>query len=234
MHLKLRALFFIAVFVLVFDYAFALSLPLPPKTKLTRQEKVEVDGKERDILAYETDLSREDVIAFYNKALERQGYAVFMQQQGMLSYRKGDQVLLIFIVAVPGEKTKIMASSGILEDKPRQSVCENIPGVPVYPGATCLGSIKAKGQNMLSVKYSIPAAPQEALDFYRLQLPGNNWKLETDRGLESQQVKAMQEPGADTRLLAFSNYKNEKCKIIVINFPLMGKSSLVNIVYEKK
>lgn len=241
---------FLIVFLAVcfsFEAALALSLPLPPDTKVIREETVEAGGKEQDVTFCESDLSEEKLSSFYRAELEKRGYSIFMQQGKLGVYMKGDNLFMVMInSACPtcaNAKTSIVLTESKMENTNPAAMlqnCEEIPSVPAYPGAQCMGSMRMKGAQAKSVRYSAPAETQEVIGFYRSQMPQAGWKLEQETEIGKhlpREAISGQQMGVSLNLedaiqLTFKGLKNERCMITLMP-SFIGRGTLINIIYEE-
>lgn len=224
------------------NFALALTLPLPPNSKVVREEIAEAGGQDKKVTFCESELNEEKVSSFYQRELEKRGYGIFMQQPSMKIYTKGDDLFMLILSSDKQKTTFILteAKTGQAAAANMLQACEDIPSVAVYPGAQCMGSMRLKSSGAVSVKYSSSKDLEEVLSFYRLQMPVSGWKLEkeTDMGkfFANQQPSGAAGMGMNLQgatMLLFEGLKNERCIITLMPMP-MGRGTLISIMYEEK
>ncbi len=238
--MKFKAIFLsLAAILLSVNFALALTLPLPPNSKVVREETAVAGGQDKKVTFCESQSSEEKVSAFYQKELEKKGYSIFMQQPNMKIYTKGDDLFMLLVSSDKEKTTFILteAKTGQAAAADMLQSCEDIASVPVYPGSRCMGSVRLKSSGALSVRYSAPDDAEDVLGFYRAQMPLNGWKLkqETDMGklLAKSGAAGMGAGLQGATLLLFKGPKNETCTITLMPTP-MGRGALISIMYEEK
>lgn len=227
------------------NLALALSLPLPPNTKVIREEVVEAAGQDKQVTFCESDLNEEQVSAFYRKQLESRGYSIFMQQKNLGVYLKGQEMFMVMIGPPSGTaKTSVILTTTKMDTAGMPAgpqVCEDIPSIPVYPGAQCLGSMRMKNMRAISAKYSVSAELENVLGFYRSQMLKNGWTLEQEKPMAQympkQALSDMTQGGGlnleGATLMVFKNLKDERGMITLMP-AIIGQGTLINITYEEK
>lgn len=245
----LRAIFiFLGIIFLSANIVFAASLPVPAGTKVIREENVEQTGREYKMLFCESGLSQEKVISFYRKELSAQGYSILLNTDKMQMYKKEGKTFMVAVSANPEGKTNIILTEGIglaALGKAAQSGgtpdCEDLPNVPVYPGARCLASTKMKNARSTSQRFSADADAYRIADFYRQQMPRYGWYI--DKEVDISQALANRGNsagggglgGLDLEGAAQMSFKDDQgveCVITVMP-AVTGKGSTINIIYNE-
>lgn len=224
------------------DIAFA-GLPLPRGSQLIRKEIVETDGKEKMFNFYETRLRADEVMSFYKRELTRRGYNLFIEGNNNAIFLKGEEMFMVVVTPGTAGKTQFITTTAStdISIKPQEVVCEDIPSVPVYPGARCMRSMKMGSGKVRSVSYLTKDTVEDALNFYRFNMPGVLWNLEGEMDLGSilsESMPSEDEIGIDlglssARQIIFKNSKGASCIISVMNSPV-GRSTLINITYDEE
>lgn len=142
-----------------------------------------------------------------------------------------------------GQKISIILTEtkmGGLGGKPQVLSCEDVPSVPVYPGARCLGSMRLKSSKSVLVRYLASAELEDVRNFYLLRLPQGGWVLEQETNA-GEYIPQQFFPGADAGLnlnlqkssiTIFKSLKNERCTIAFMP-SLIGSGTMINITYEE-
>lgn len=229
------------IFVFLFSGISLAGFPVPSGSRLKQEETAEVDGAERKMSIYETDLNEEAVINFYKKELPRKDYNLFLEQKNTAVFLKGEEMFMLVITpSKEGKRQFIITTAQRSSQVGRQPVvCEGIPAVPVYPGAQCMRSMRMRSRNSRTVNYLIKAPLEEVLSFYRTKMPLAMWNLEK----EIDAGKYLPEGGPSDNIiswnlgtakqLVFKNSKEEVCMITLMDSPL-GGGTLISIIYEAK
>ena len=255
--MKLRILFIIS-FILFLSKVAIAGVPIPWGAKLLREDVVTTgNGEERNITAYETKASKEELCNYYLQKMPDQGYRLFMNGEQNLIFNKGEDLVLIVIPPSVGGKTQFMigtSSAKAIFNKTNGYdgvvKCEPLPSIPVYPGARCMQSMHQKSGRAMSVSYSTNDSLNTVLNFYRTQMPQYAWRLEKESRLGDLMSGALQGPGQVTMTpeqqefmrdfyggatgLVFSNDRGNGCYMQLMDSPVNKGLTLINIVYEEK
>jgi hypothetical protein len=252
---------FLILLILFFStkIVLAASFLVPDNTKVIREETIESAGEAQQIAFCESKLSEEEISSFYRKKLEERGYSIFLNQKNLSIYLKGEEMFMI-MVAPSGEtgKTSLVLTTGKMgvgrgPTGPR--ICEDVPNVPVYPGAQCMSSMRMKNGSAISVRYSASAELGDVIGFYRSQMLNKGWTLEEETpvaqhlyrnmpdenildGLDLEGASQLEGMLGDLNLegatlFVFKSLKDEHCMISLGPAP-MQESTLINITYEKE
>ncbi|MBU2035246.1 MAG: hypothetical protein KKA59_05680, partial [Candidatus Omnitrophica bacterium] len=163
----------------------------------------------------------------------------------LLVYSKGDNLFLVMLGgdSAAGQKISIVlteAKMGKLGGKLQVQSCEDIPTVPVYPGARCSGSIRLKSSKSISVRYLTSAGLEDVRGFYRLNLQQAGWSIEQEKDVgKFIPPQALPDAGAGLSqgleksiIITFRGLKNERLMISLMP-SFIGSGTMINITYEE-
>lgn len=239
-----RGVLFFCFFLFCAQLVFA-EFPVPGGASLIKQESVVTEGGERKVNFYETRMNAKDIIAFYRKEMTRRGYSVLVEGELNIAFLKGSETTILAVVpsAVARDKNQFIVTSASMEGvlNPQQpAVCEDIPGVPAYPGAKCERSMRMKGSKTHSVSYFTADSVSAVLNFYRLKMPAAGWTLEqeidTGQALSGNMPDNLKDYGIDfsnSRQYVFKNYQGAQCTVMVME-AIIGRNTTINIIYSEK
>lgn len=237
----------IAIFsavILSANIVLAASLPLPPNTRVVKNDTVATGGGDQEMTFCESSLKPEQISVFYRNELEKRGYSIFLQQANMAVYMKGKELFMVMVSAAGANKTNIvLTESGMnVADEMGKRSCEDIEAVPVYPGAVCMGSLRMKNARALNNRYSTSAGLEEVVNFYRLQMLQEGWVLEKDTNLsDSLPAEALNlgpEAGinmdlGNTIMLGYRGAQGNHCAIMIMSSPV-SKGTIITITYYEE
>jgi hypothetical protein len=242
--IKIPLMIVMSVF-LISGIGWALSVPLPPETKIIREETAEAGGENKQVTFCSSSLNKEKISSFYRKELEKRGYSIFLQQPQLLVYSKGDNLFLVMLGegSGSGQKTSIVLTEskmGGFGRKPEDQICEDIPYVPVYPGAQCSGSIRLKSSKSISSRYLASAEVSDIRGFYLLNLQQAGWAIEQEKDAgKFMSPQALPNTGSGISesikksiIITFRGLKNERLTVALMP-SFIGSGTMINIVYEE-
>lgn len=230
--------------IILFPAAVSFALPLPPNTKIIREEVVETGDDNKDVVFCESTLGEEKIVSFYRNEMEKKGYSIFMQQKNMMIYTKGEDLFMVMLAPVPegGKTSLILTTSKIKMGSMGQAQgCEDLPDVPVYPGAQCMGSMKMRNMRAISSRYTVGVELEEVLNFYRVKMVQYGWTIESEKRMGdnmpgdslSSTMGGMGVDLSNVTLLVFKKAAGERSTVNLMPNP-SGKGTMINITYEEK
>jgi len=247
--IELKIIFILFRIIFLFtNIAVALSLPLPGRTKVIREEVIEQAGQEYKMLFCESELSQEKVSSFYQKELTAKGYSLLLNVDTMQMYKKEGKTFMVVVGSNPEGKTNIVLTEGgalgAFGEAARSRKtpdCEDIPNVPVYPGARCMDSIWMRKMQSLTQRYSVAVDAGQVSDFYRQQMPQYGWYIDNEvdmaQVLEGNGGFAVNggASGLDfsgATQIFFKDDQGVDC-IITVMPAITGSGSMINIMYNE-
>ena len=168
---KVLKLFFVIFFILFFSKIALAGVPVPWGARLVRDDTAIVgDGNDRRMVSYETKASKEQLFDYYLKQMPYQGYSLFMNAEQNLIFNKANELVVIIILPPKDGKTQFMITTAPMDSasnltSSNKGSCEPIPFVPVYPGASCIQSMRLKSGGAKSVAYSTDDAVNTVFNF---------------------------------------------------------------------
>lgn len=250
-------LFLVLFIVFFFSRDAFAGIPIPWGAKVIQDDVAVTGSEERKITSYETGGAKKDeLLDYYLKEMPARGYDLFMKGEMNLVFVKGEEMVLIVVPPAQNGKTKFMVTTGSLKRDPSElkamkeglANCEPIPMVPAYPGARCITSTRMKSAGTRSAAYMINDSIDVALDFYRVQMPQNLWRLRNEMDLNEVMTQGLNGQGSpvpaearegmrqlygNARGLVFVNDRNNQCVITAMGNPA-GSGILLSINYEEK
>lgn len=236
-----RKLFFIGVFILCCTKSAIAGAPVPWGAKLLKEDVAVTNNQEKQVRSYETNTSKDEIIKYYLREMPLRGYALFMNGESNVVFTKGEEMTMVVAVPSGAGKTvfviveaplKAGASETGLSGGGIQASCEDVPSVPVYPGARCSQSMRLKSENTRSATYSAVGSIADVLGFYRSQMPQYMWKLAKELDLGKDMPARSPFEGAYG--LYFTNPKGNGCMVSVMDTPGMKGLLIITIAYEEK
>jgi len=181
------------------------AIPAPPQSVRLEDTKertnVNQTGLVANITHYQSPLSPDVVISFYNQHLPERGWELLAKesqgQAAMAAFHKGRESASISAYAISEGTTDIYISrsttpeealSQVQVDKTQDAPGKDLPYAPRYPGAVRNLYQQNKQTGVIIVSYSVDAQPQEIIDFYQRKMLDNGWRFQKD-------IKLVQLPG---------------------------------------
>lgn len=245
--------FLVIYFILFFSKIAFAGVPVPWGAKLVRDDTAILGGgNERKVVSYETKASKQQLFDYYLKEMPYRGYSLFMNAEQNLVFNKGNELVVIIIPPERDGKTQFMITTASMDSasslaSSNKGPCEPIPSVPVYPGASCMQSMRLKSGGAKSAAYSTEDAVNIVLNFYHVQMPNYNWSLEKEvnlgDSLREGKLQGITMPSQDSpandfydnaNMMNFINRKGDSCSINIMSNPTSKGGALISIIYEEK
>ena len=250
---KVLKLFFVIFFSLFFSKIALAGVPVPWGAKLLRDDTAIVGGgNERKMVSYETKASKEQLFDYYLKQMAYQGYSLFMNAEQNLVFNKANELVVILVLPSRDGKTQFMITTASMDSasnlaSSNKGSCEPIPSVPIYPGASCMQSMRLKSGGAKSVAYSTNDAVNVVFNFYREKMPNYSWSLEKELNLgdalRKGNLQGVTLPSQDSpvndfynnaNMMKFINREGDSCSINIMSNPTSKGGTLISIIYEEK
>ena len=239
-------IFFCISFILFLSEIAVAGAPVPWGAKLIRMEDFSGSEKGGRMAIYETGASKQELINYYLKEMPNKGYTLYMNGEQNIVFKKGEEMVVVMLPPPAEGKVRFIVTTVSMEKMVRDGKpsCENIPSVPVYPGARCNRSIRLGSGKGQVVTYSSTDNPDVVLNYYRSSMMRFQWRLIDEiniaDNIQSEQGGVAPENAEITgqlfkgaRLMKFINNQDSSCAITVMNNFLAG-GALISVNYEEK
>ncbi len=243
------ALFLTAVFFFCSNAVFAFEAPLPEGAIKDASQDVKLNGVPYNVESYHCPLAFAELASFYKEKLPPQGFNLVSEDANThtmrFSNRFSDNIAVILTKDQKGQTiinlnywkgpiSKEPTGASVMEQK-KDSLGEDIPGIPRYPGSIRITSSSLTGEK--GAVYKCAANKEEIADFYAEYMVRRGWEKVSG----SQQAKNEADNilgGQELLEKSFFNMyqkKDEYCGILITTADSSGaRQSIISIVWLSK
>jgi hypothetical protein len=188
--MRRKAIFLFLFLILPITYLWSqgLDIPLPKDAQETFRKDLSIGPTKGEIIRYETNLSKDKVISFFQKELPRAGWTQLYETSFM---KKGYTLGIRFLPPRPKMKQQFMLVYAQIPTKEeleatQKEVPDRLKFMPVYPNAKQIFLWDVHDGAIAS--YQTPDSIQQVVFFYKSAMLNAGWVLYEETPIKQQEI----------------------------------------------
>jgi len=180
--------------ILIFSLAgqgmcFWQGLPVPSGAEELKKEKIELAGREGEVIVYSSRLSFKEITNFYRINLVNSSWKEVPMGNSMVVFQKDDDLVTIKLKSETNKtqylviKNKTLPSGEEFENLKRKKAAEKFADIPDYPGAE-INPFASVGHRK---GYTTKDSAEKVLSFYDDKMTARGWEVVDVVPLSSQE-----------------------------------------------